>query len=236
TNPDDEPSERYIRNKRKKMLDNGIESILVECKDDMSLRREIIKQNNTFYVTSIILQLPLGKGVLGDKQTYLDLVDEKKDIDRLHSKWFYNVDYNNLPLTAKGIYEILNELKTEGKNLLFIGNGPTVNQRLFLKMFSEGKYDCRITNSKTPEKSTKELIEWSDVIIASTGIAEWIDCKGKYIISPTINKGENGDIRSELKSDLRDSNNVHKIIGGIGKLTTSALLKRAYEDAKHFLK
>jgi 5,10-methylene-tetrahydrofolate dehydrogenase/methenyl tetrahydrofolate cyclohydrolase len=76
------------------------------------------------------------------------------------------------------------------------------------------------------------MIEWADIIVSSTGIPNILECEGKFVISPTICKTEEG-FRGDLRHDLREVNKVHKILGGIGKLTTSALLRRAYEDVEN---
>lgn len=230
TNPNDEPSERYTRIKKAKMEDYKIVPHIYVASNNEELIRVVDELNANKEITGVIIQAPFGPGITMDTQEVFDLVNPKKDIDRLHSKWYYNRNEKNLPLTALGIYKILKNFEKENKmNLLFYGNGLTTNKRLFLKMFDEGKLDCRIMNSKTPKYSVDELVEWADIIVASTGIPEVLECSGKFIISPTIAKTENG-MRSDLKHNCREVNYVHNILGGIGKLTTSELLVRAYED------
>lgn len=230
TNLKDAPSELYTRIKKEKMENHAIVPHIYEVENQDDLIELIGILNKTENISGIIIQYPFGPGITMKTQDVFDLVDPKKDIDRLHSKWYYDRDENNLPLTALGMYKILKNFeKKEKMNLLFYGNGLTTNKRLYLKMLDEGKFDCRIVNSKTPEHSVDELVEWSDIIIAATGIPEVLECSGKYIISPTIAKTENG-MRSDLKHNCRECNEVHKISGGIGKLTTSELLVRAYED------
>lgn len=229
TNPDDEPSERYMRNKVKKLKDNKCEAQVYSANDDKSLVELIKTLNQHADITSIIIQAPFGEGIKMPAQDVFDLVVPEKDIDRLHSKWYYDKNEINLPLTALGIYRLIEKQFSSGKRILFYGNGLTTNKRLFLKMFDEGIHDCRIANSKTPDDSVKELIEWADIIVSATGIPEILECEGKHVISPTIAKTEDG-FRGDLKHDLRDKNHVHNVLGGIGKLTTSMLIRRAYED------
>ncbi|MGL6099133.1 MAG: tetrahydrofolate dehydrogenase/cyclohydrolase catalytic domain-containing protein [Fusobacteriaceae bacterium] len=231
TNPNDEPSERYTKKKIELLENFGCKSKAFIVENDNELKKLINKLNMNDNVTSIIIQAPFGKGIALESQEIFDLVDLKKDIDRLSSKWYYNKNEKNLPLTANGIYEVINRNFKIGTKILFYGNGLTTNKRLFLKMFDEGKYDCRIINSKTPKASKNDAIEWSNVIVSSTGIPGILECENKYVISPTIAKTEEG-FRGDLKHELRDLNKVHKVLGGIGKLTTSTLVRRAYEDLK----
>ncbi|MGL4987990.1 MAG: tetrahydrofolate dehydrogenase/cyclohydrolase catalytic domain-containing protein [Paraclostridium sp.] len=231
TNPDDEPSERYTKKKIELLNSYMCGAKAYSASNDEELIALLDHLNRNSLVTSIIVQAPLGKGITIKENVVFDLIKPSKDIDRLHSMWYYDKNYKNLPLTACGIYELINNSFEKGKKILFYGNGLTTNKRLFLKMFDEGVYDCRIINSKTPKTSKEELIEWSDIIVSSTGIPGILSCTNKYVISPTIAKTEEG-FRGDLAHEFRDSNNVHNVLGGIGKLTTSLLVKRAFEDSK----
>ncbi|MGL6100922.1 MAG: tetrahydrofolate dehydrogenase/cyclohydrolase catalytic domain-containing protein [Fusobacteriaceae bacterium] len=231
TNPEDEPSERYTKKKMALLADYSCGSRAYNVESDDELIATIDHLNRNDLVTSIIVQAPFGKNITIPTQEVFDLVVPKKDIDRLHSKWYYDRDKKNLPLTAYGMYELIDRNFDKGANVLFYGNGLTTNKRLFLKMFDEGKHDCRIINSKTPSLSKTDMILWADLIVSATGIPEVLECVGKYVISPTIAKTENG-FRGDLTHSLREHNFVHNVLGGIGKLTTSALIRRAFEDAK----
>lgn len=231
---DDEPSQRYIRNKMKKCKDNGIKVEVKYPTSMESLTWMIEVANNDPQVTGIIAQFPLAS-YIKNSQAIFDLISPAKDIDRLHSKFYYDKDSNNLPLTAEGLERLLQKVSSkfpyECKRVLFLGNGMTTNKRLFLHMFDKGQFDCRIANSKTPKHSVKELIDWADIIVSGIGKENSLECKGKIVISPSIIKTEDG-FRSDLIEELRTANVTHKVIGSIGKLTTSNLILRAYKDAK----
>lgn len=231
---DDEPSRRYITNKMKKCKENDIKCDVKYPTSLESLKRMIEVANNDSQVTSIIAQFPLANYVTNYQEIF-DMIKPEKDIDRLHSKFYYDKRSSNLPLTAEGLKKLLkkvsNKFPYECKRILFLGNGMTTNKRLFLHMFDKGEFDCRIANSKTPKHSIKELIDWSDIIVSGIGKENSLECKGKIVISPSIIKTENG-FRSDLTEELRNANVTHKVIGSIGKLTTSNLILRAYKDAK----
>ena len=235
TNPDDEPSQRYIRNKVKKCADNGIRTSVHKANSMDELKSLLMHLNLNKDVTSIIIQYPFAKWVDIPEQRVFDLVSPKKDIDRLHSCWYYNSSPTNLPLTSQSILEILIRLKEKGilkekYNVLFHGNGITTNRRLFLYLFNEGLFDCRIINSKTPKQSVKELIHWSHLIVSGVGKKDTLDCEGKLVICPSIIKNEDGTFSSDLIDSKRDKNITHKVIGSIGKLTTGMLILQAYAD------
>lgn len=232
TNLSDEPSQRYIRNKRKKCESHGISTEVHEPKNWSELRNTLKELNNSEKVTGIIIQYPFADWVQTlDSQSVFDMVNPKKDIDRLHSCWFYNPMPENLPLTSNVLLQLVYRLNLKPKTkILFNGNGITTNRRLFLLMFNKGDYDCRIVNSKTPKESVKELIEWSDVIISGIGRRNSLDCENKIVICPSIIKNSDNTFSSDLVDNKRDKNQVHNVIGGIGKLTTAMLLLRAYLD------
>lgn len=226
TNLKDEPTQRYIRNKIKKCNEYNISTIVVEPKNREELISEITKLNQDNSVTSIILQYPLSSNIISkNTQEFFDLIDPVKDIDKLNSCWYYSKNPEDLPLTSNAIYEMIKELKHN--KVLFYGNGITTNRRLFLKMFDEGQKDCRIINSKTPMNSKKELIEWSEIIVSAIGKKDSLNCENKIIICPSIIKNEDGTFSSDIVDPKK--NQTHKVIGGIGKLTVSKLLLRAYE-------
>lgn len=231
---DDEPSQRYIRNKMKKCKENDIRCEVKYPTSLESLQHMINIANDDKEVTSIIVQFPLAKYVKNVQEIF-DMIKPEKDIDRLHSKFYYDKDPSNLPLTAEGLERLLQKVSSrfpyECKRVLFLGNGMTTNKRLFLHMFDKGQFDCRIANSKTPKHSIRELIGWSDIIVSGIGKENSLECKGKIVISPSIIKTDNG-FRSDLVEELRTANVTHKVINSIGKLTTSNLILRAYKDAK----
>lgn len=231
TNENDEPSRRYINSKCKWLSEYNIKPIVHFVYNDVQLVMKIQELNSDNRVLAIIVQDPFGDGITIPKQEVFDLVDKDKDVDRLRSNFYFDKDYNNLPLTACGLYKVINKLEKR-KKVLFLGNGITTNRRLYLKMFDEGKFDCRIINSKTPKESVEELIKWSDIIVASSGVPEILECEGKIILSPSIIKTEDG-IRSDLKEICYSKNFTHKKIGGIGKLTISELIRRVWEMYKY---
>lgn len=231
TNLEDEPSQRYIRNKKKKCEQYGIEVEIYEPENEERTLKLIEVLNNSKDVTSIIIQYPFGFKCQ-NKEVIFSSIKKEKDIDRLGAIHYEDLK-NSLPLTADGIYQVVNKLGLKDKTkILFNGNGMTTNKRLFPLMFDEGKFDCRIINSKTPKESVNELIEWSDVIISGIGKKDSLECKDKIVICPSIIKNSDGTFSSDLKDELREYNTTHKVIGSIGLLTTSNLLLRAYKDAE----
>ncbi|MGL5715580.1 MAG: tetrahydrofolate dehydrogenase/cyclohydrolase catalytic domain-containing protein, partial [Paraclostridium sp.] len=107
TNPDDEPSERYMKKKVELLISKKCRAKVFNANSDKDLICLIRELNNDDEITSIIIQAPFGKSITMETQEVFDLVVPEKDIDRLHSKWYYNKSDTNLPLTALGIYRLI---------------------------------------------------------------------------------------------------------------------------------
>lgn len=235
TNLSDEPTQRYIKSKIKKCEEYGIKTSIHEPTNMEELLELISNLNNNKKVTSIIIQYPFADWITKSNQEIFDLVYPAKDIDRLNSCWYYDKKKENLPLTAEGIKDIIEELYfmkviKENEKILFVGNGITTNRRLFLNMFDKGMFDCRIVNSKTPKQSVKELIHWSHMIISAIGQKNSLDVEGKIVICPSIIKNEDGTFSSDLIDEKIEKNITNNVLGTIGKLTVSKLICRAYKD------
>lgn len=227
---DDEPSQRYIRNKIKKCKEYGIKANVKYPSSLESLKQMIKEANNDFNITSIIIQYPMADYV-EDYQKIFDMIAPEKDVDRLHSCFYYDKNKTNLPLTSEGIYDLLKHICLvigEKQRILFIGNGVTTNKRLFLKCFDEGFADCAIINSKNSSLYAELLIEQADIIVAATGKNKTLYLKNKIFISPTICKLPNETFSNELLNP--EDNITHNIIGKIGVLTTHNLIRRIYND------
>lgn len=227
---DDEPSQRYIRNKIKKCEEYGIKTQIKYPRNLHELKWLINIANEDPKISSIIIQYPMANYV-ENYQKIFDLIKPEKDVDRLHSCFYYDKNKTNLPLTSEGIYDSLKSICSnleEKQRILFIGNGVTTNKRLFLKCFDEGFADCAIINSKNSSLYTELLIEQSDIIVAATGKNKMLYLKNKIFISPTICKLPNETFSNELLNP--EDNITHNIIGKIGLLTTHNLIRRIYND------
>lgn len=228
TNLDDEASQRYIRNKVKKMNEFGID-VEIHCPnsrwdfetliDSLNIRPEI---------SGIIIQHPISKTIKIDTQVAFDLVNPHKDIDRLSSAFKESKNENHLPVTAHGIYKLIEKLPKKRYRILFLGAGATTNKRLFDYMFQEGKHHCRILNSKNSEIERQSDINWAEIIVASTGRAEILRCTDKIVISPSIIKTDKG-FKSDISDLYRHLNLTHEVLKSIGKMTLSGILRRCYE-------
>lgn len=226
TDFNNQASNSYIKSKIKELEHNGIGVTLLETDiDDLEFNINSLNKNDD--VDFVILQLPLKDNKAPGY--YLNMINPKKDIDKLNSIFYYSKNKYELPLTAQGVLEIINKLSKNINltNILFIGNGLTTNRNLFMYMFDNVKeFDYRIINSKTSKTETEENIKWADLIISSTGVNN-LKCKNKIVISPSIIKIKDKFI-GDLIEEYKQFNLSHNTIGKLGKVTVAKLIENIF--------
>lgn len=234
---DSSESSSYVKHKLKAFEENGIvcEVLNLQTLEELD---QFQVTNSMLEATSIIPQLPLGRGFKGQETFINNLIPAPADIDRLQSVWLYSTDDDSLPVTALGMKRLIDKLLEEkpDSRILLYGNGLTTNRNLYLNLFQQG-YRVRHANSKTGRypSDLRGLLDWADIIVSATGIPEILEVENKVVISPTLVKTENG-WRSDLKQELREKNQTHKVLGCLGKLTTTYICERAWTDAIKRLK
>lgn len=166
-------------------------------------------------------------------------IPQKIDLDKLSSRYLITKNPEELPVTAFGIFKILEKIRNNDENFIvtLIGNGLTVNSHLNAFLLKHKKYSPFLISSAMPlehDVATKVII-FSDVIISATGKAEIL--RGyrffnKKIISPTIVE-KKGIFYSDVSQSIYNIVDTNKVLGGIGKLTNSELLVRFINLVKH---
>ena len=121
-------SKVYVKNKEKKALEIGFNSIVIELDENITkdeLEKIIKELNEDKNVNGILLQLPLPKHL--NEKDFLDLIDPKKDVDGFSSynsgKLLKNDSPYAIPCTPKGIIRLLDEynIDIEGRVSTVIG-------------------------------------------------------------------------------------------------------------------
>ncbi|CAL7870928.1 bifunctional 5,10-methylenetetrahydrofolate dehydrogenase/5,10-methenyltetrahydrofolate cyclohydrolase [Fusobacterium necrophorum subsp. funduliforme] len=179
----------------------------------------------------IIIMNPLTENNNDDK--YYSAIPETSDLDKLSSKYLLTKKEEELPITAYGIFKILERLRNKKAtlNVCLIGNGLTVNSHLQAFLLKHKNYNVAVVTRSLEETNNwySNFISNADVIVSATGIPEFLDSYkfyGKLIISPTIVKNKKNEFCSDVSAFLKDKVDTNNVLGGIGKLTTSELLVR----------
>lgn len=234
----DPASQIYVRNKQKKAIETGFESITLpypEYISEENLLEQIYILNETPSINAILVQLPLPEHINTAK--IMESIDPIKDVDGFTPYNFgkLSLGYNPyaVPCTPKGIIRLLDEYKIEieGKNALVIGRSNIVGKPVSL-LLQQRNATVIMAHSKT--KNLKELAKNADIIISATGKAKIFDSEytneNSIIMDVGISRSENG-----LCGDFNFKDIIGKVAyvtpvpGGVGPMTIAMLMENTLE-------
>lgn len=233
-------SEVYVGNKSKSATECLIDAEtfhLPETATQAEVDNLVTSLSNDKTINGIIVQLPLPKGLDGDRAT--ELVDYKKDVDG-----FTTVSLGRLALgkdgfvscTPSGIIYMLKSYNIDlaGKHAVIIGRSKIVGKPLALLMLEE---NCTVTVCHSKTQNLKEICKTADILVAAIGrplfVTEDMVKEGAIVVDVGINRTENG-----LKGDVDFDNVAPKtsfitpVPGGVGPMTVAMLMSNT---AKAFL-
>lgn len=229
-------SEVYVRNKQKKAIELGFESVVIPLPVDISeenLLEHIYILNEDVNINAILVQLPLPEHI--NKQRVLEAIEPIKDVDGFTSYNFGRLALGykpySLPCTPKGIIRLLDEYKIDvaGKTALVIGRSNIVGKPLSL-MLQYRNATVTMAHSKT--QNLQELILKSDIVISAVGIPNLIKQvkKSAVVIDVGINRTENGlcgDVDFALVE--KDASFITPVPKGVGPMTIAMLMENTLE-------
>lgn len=229
-------SEIYVRNKQKKAVELGFESIVIPLPVDISeenLLEQICILNEDVNINAILVQLPLPKHI--NKQRILEAIEPIKDVDGFTSYNFGRLALGYkpyaIPCTPKGIIRILDEyeLDIEGKNVIVIGRSNIVGKPISLLLQSR---NATVTMAHSKTKNLNDLILASDIVVSAVGIPNLVKNvkNDAIVIDVGINrtdKGLCGDIDFDKTS--KTASYITPVPGGVGPMTIAMLMENTLE-------
>jgi methylenetetrahydrofolate dehydrogenase (NADP+)/methenyltetrahydrofolate cyclohydrolase len=225
---DNEASEMYVKMKRKRAEEVGIESDIVKLPQSVS-KLELVKKirdlNEDRSVTGILIQLPLPKEV--DTQDVLQSIDPAKDVDGLTDNSHF------LPATVKAvliaIQEGLDGQKLSQKTVTVIGQGRLVGKPLSEELVRLGA-TVNCCDEFTDKNEVKELARRADILVTATGVAGLVTTD---LVKPGTIVIDCGAPLPEVDLGVAEiAGAITPVPGGIGPLTVVSLLEnivQAYE-------
>lgn len=232
-------SKIYVKNKQKKALEVGFNSILKELPETITKEEllNVIKElNEDENVTGILLQLPLPKHL--DEKDFLDEISPKKDVDGFNTynagKLFKGEEPYAVPCTPKGIVCLLKEekIELEGKLVLVIGRSNIVGKPIAALLLKES---ATIIQAHSKTKNLDKLISEADIIISATGKINTVKGdkikEGAVLIDVGITRDENGKIKGDIDFEeaIKKASYITPVPGGIGPMTIAMLMVNTYE-------
>ena len=229
-------SEIYVRNKQKKALELGFESIVLPLPEDISednLLEHIYILNEDENINAVLVQLPLPKHI--NQQKILEAIEPIKDVDGFTSYNFGRLALGYkpyaIPCTPKGIIRIIEEynINLQGKNVLVIGRSNIVGKPISLLLQSK---NATVTMAHSRTKNLEDLILKSDVVVSAVGIPNLVKNvkNDAIVIDVGINRTENGlcgDVEYETAS--KNAGYITPVPGGVGPMTIAMLMENTLE-------
>ncbi len=234
TNPDDEPSKAYVRNKRKVCEEVGIEF------EEIPWDKNTVREPNglkalydlTYANNPVVVQLPINKEI--DTENTWALIDDyyccpERDVDG------FGKDALVKPATAKGVMRIFDEIdfNLEGKEVCIIGRGKTCAKPLIQMMLDK---NATVTVCHSHTKDLASISNKCDVVISCVGKPHLIDDLYIKDDAVVINVGLSIDHETDKLTGDVDfeackvfASYITKNIGGVGLLTTSCLAENVVE-------
>ena len=229
-------SEIYVRNKQKKAIELGFESVVLPLPEDISeenLLEHIYILNEDTSINAILVQLPLPKHL--NQKRILEAIEPIKDVDGFTSYNFGRLALGYkpyaIPCTPKGIIRILDEyeLDIEGKNVIVIGRSNIVGKPISLLLQSK---NATVTMAHSKTKNLNDLILASDIVVSAVGIPNLVKNvkNDAIVIDVGINrtdKGLCGDIDFDKTS--KTASYITPVPGGVGPMTIAMLMENTLE-------
>ena len=234
----DPASELYLNIKRRTSAEIGIDSVLVNLKQNISkeaLLDEIEKLNKDPSIHGIILQQPLPQDLRLFTNVFNEKINPQKDVDGLHpinrGKLF---DYNEdlVPCTPKGIIALLEYYNVEikGKHAVIINRSNLVGKPLIFMLL---KRNATVSICHTSTVNINDFIMEADILIVAVSQPNFITKdkikKGVVIIDVGTNRVKGKTYGDVDYADVFDKCSwITPNPGGVGPMTVSFLLQNTF--------
>lgn len=240
---DDPASHSYVRSKRKRAAEVGIESFHHELAADLSQEQvvEVLHGlNQDPAIDGILLQLPLPDGLDGEAATMQ--IDPGKDVDGLHptNLGLIVLDKPRLvPCTPSGCMRILEhyDIPVRGANVVVVGRSFLVGRPLALLMAARGA-DATVTIAHSRTRDLAAVTGAADIVVAAVGVPEMITAAhvrpGATVIDVGINRVDSGGLVGDVAYDevAQVAGAITPVPGGVGPMTVAMLMRNTVTAAE----
>ena len=226
----------------------GIETQAINFSADTSqalLEVSLQAVNEDESVHGIILLRPFPEGVDGEKLR--TMLNPAKDVDAITDKsmaeLFVGVEDTIQPCTAEAVMEILHHhrIKLEGRKVAVLGRSITVGKPVAMMMLRENA-TVTICHSGTPAEDTVKYCREADIVVLATGLTQHFGSRyfrdGQIVLDVGTGMGRDGKMHGDLDiEEITASGEIKDfyytpVPGGIGRVTTSILLRNIIKAAK----
>ena len=223
TNPYDEPSKAYVRNKRLAAEYCGIK--FNEIPLDENTDEETLSNIFSGDIPTIV-QLPMCDKLNASKVLWANAImnSECLDCDGFSVNSFVK------PATAAGVMKIFEEIEYDlsGKHVCIVGRGKTCAKPL-INMILDKNATVTVCHSKTND--LKNVTNKCDVIVSCVGKENLITSEhvkdGAVVINVGLTRNAEGKLVGDIDFDnvKEKTSHITKNIGGVGLLTVACLME-----------
>ena len=236
---EDPASKIYVNLKRKKALELGINSQVIELGCDTTQEKLlgiIDKLNADENVNAILVQLPLPPYI--DKNAVLARIEPLKDVDCFHPFNAGCIATGNspyvYPCTPNGIIRLLDfyKISIESKNIVVVGRSNIVG-RPMAQMFVNKNATVTICHSKT--KNLGEITLGADILVCAVGQRGLINDNmvkdGAVVIDVGMNRTDDNRVCGDIDfvNVSRKTSFITPVPGGVGPMTICSLMLNTFD-------
>jgi methylenetetrahydrofolate dehydrogenase (NADP+)/methenyltetrahydrofolate cyclohydrolase len=238
---DDPGSHAYVGGKHRDCAEVGIGSIRVDMPASATqseVEAEVRRLNDDPAVTGYIVQLPLPKGLDGNR--VLEIMDPAKDADGLHpmnlGRLVLGIEAP-LPCTPRGIVELLRayDVPIAGAEVCIIGRGITVGRPLGL-LLTRRQENATVTLCHTGTKDMAKHVASADIVVAAAGVPHVISPDivkpGAALVDVGITRTDAGLVGDIDPACAEVAGWIAPMPGGTGPMTRAMLLANVVEAAE----
>ncbi|MBN67308.1 MAG: bifunctional methylenetetrahydrofolate dehydrogenase/methenyltetrahydrofolate cyclohydrolase FolD [Rickettsiales bacterium] len=243
---DNPASEVYVRNKKAKTVEVGMESFAHQLPADTtqeSLLNLIAELNDDARVHGILVQLPLPDHI--DEHTVINAISPAKDVDGFHvvntGKLATAQSDALVPCTPLGCLMMLQDHFNQdlsGKHAVIIGRSNIVGKPMAALLLNES---CTVTICHSRTQDIKAHTQRADIVVAAVGRPHMVDASwlkdGAVVIDVGINRVDAGEGKTRLVGDvdtdsaMEVASAITPVPGGVGPMTIACLLRNTLQAA-----
>ena len=231
---DEEPSQRYVRNKMRDFEELGIDGEVKRFDDFYELGFMLEKESKGgYYYDGIIVQRPICVNRMTPKYAakyVAELINPGQDIDGVkHDSLF-------IPPSVRGLDLLLHEWDYDpaGKTAVVIGRGDV--GRPVAEYLLGRDATVTVCHSKTYFTARQNAMKCADILIGAAGLKEAIfpTVRNRYsvIIDYGITKGPDGKLHGDFMERKSSTMQQTPVPGGMGLMVRAGLLLNIVDSYK----
>jgi methylenetetrahydrofolate dehydrogenase (NADP+)/methenyltetrahydrofolate cyclohydrolase len=238
---DDPSSVMYVRMKRRRSAQAGIESRHVTLPGHATTRElvEVISGLSADPgVHGILLQHPVPPQI--DERAAFEAIDPAKDVDGVTMRSFAAVAFGYpayASATPGGIMRLLEAYAVDpaGQHAVVIGRSPILGKPAGMLLLSR---DATVTYCHSRTRDLPAITRTADILVAAVGRPEfvrgtWIK-PGAVVIDAGYNPGNVGDVAPAEAAAVASL--LTPVPGGVGPMTIAVLLEQTVDAAERQLR